>query len=233
MAVITISRESGSGGGTIAKLLAKALGYHLVDDAVLKSLLMQYGMADFDQVYNAAPGLPARLVGRRGDVTDMLNRVLEAIAHHGDAVILGRGGYAALRGVADVLNVRIQAPLSVRAQAIVERGQVPDLDAARELATGRDKRRATFVKLSYGLAWDTTHDFDLVLDTAKLSVESSCALLARAALALRGDRVGKRLAAEFEVDPVLDTAVSEVLGCRSGHGARPMVGVASAHWPEG
>src|SRR5512141_392121 len=111
MAVITISRESGSGGGRIAQLVAASLGYHLVDDRIMRNLLEQYGMVDFDEVYNAAPGLQARFVERRQEVTEMLNRILMAVAHHGNAVILGRGGFAALREVADVLNVRVQAPM--------------------------------------------------------------------------------------------------------------------------
>lgn len=220
MAVITVSRESGSGGGYIAQLLATSLGYHLVGAPEFRSLLTQYGVVDFDEVYDAAPGLPARFVDGRREVTDMLNRIVRAVAHHGNAVILGRGGYVALREVGDVLNVRVQAPLPVRAQRIVARGRAGDVDAATELATKRDKRRAAFVKFSYGLQWDSAHDFDLVVDTAKLSAESSCALLARAALALRSPDAGTRLASELEVDPVLASAVSEALGCRSPHGVR-------------
>jgi cytidylate kinase len=217
MAVITISRESGAGGALIAQLLAKSLGYHLVDEKVLKALLQQYGVVDFDEVYDAAPGLTARFASRRGETTDFLNRILGAVAHHGDAVILGRGGYAALRDMADVLNVRVQAPLPLRARRLVERGQAQDVDAAQELATDRDKRRAAFVKLSYALAWDSTHDFDLVVDTAKLSAEAACALVARAVLAMGGAEAGLRSRREAEVDPVLARAVSEVLGCQTLH----------------
>ena len=232
MAVITISRESGSGGGHIAQLLAKTLGYHLVSDRVLRALLEQYGMADFDEVYDAAPGLSARFVDRRRDITDMLNRVLWAVAQHGDAVILGRGGYAVLREVADVLNVRVQAPLSIRGHRIVERGEAGDIDAAQERAKDRDKRRATFLKLSYGLPWDATHDFDLVVDTAKLSAESACALIARAALSMRKPDARERIATELEVDPVLANALTGVLACRSVHGARAREEGAPAPGPE-
>jgi cytidylate kinase len=232
MAVITISRESGSGGGYIAQLLAKALGYHLVGDRVLRALLEQYGMSDFDEVYDAAPGLSARFVDRRRDVTDMLNRVLRSVAQHGDAVILGRGGYAVLRDLADVLNVRVQAPLSIRGHRIVERGEARDIDAAQGRATDRDKRRATFVKLSYGLPWDATHDFDLVVDTAKLSAESACELIARTALSMKKPEAHARIATELEVDHVLASALTEALGCRSVHGARAREEGAPAPGPE-
>lgn len=232
MAVITISRESGSGGGAIAQLLAKALGYHLVDDRVLRVVLEQYGMSDFEEVYNAAPGLSARFVDRRREVTDMVNGVFWSVARHGDAVILGRGGYAALRDVADVLNVRVQAPLSIRARRIVERGEAGDIDAAQERAKERDKRRATFVKLSYGLPWDAIHDFDLVVDTAKLSPEAACALVATAAQAMGSPHAPGRLAAELDVDRLLANVVAEALGCQTVHGARAREEAAPAHVPE-
>lgn len=219
MAVITISRESGSGGGRIAQLVAASLGYHLVDDRIMRLLLEQYGMVDFEEVYNAAPGLQARFVERRQEVTEMLNRILMAVAHHGNAVILGRGGFAALREVADVLNVRVQAPLPVRARRMLEDGTARDIGAAEEMAKEGDKRRATFVKLSYGLQWDSTGGFDLVVDTAKLSVETSSALIARAALALRSEGAGARLASEMEVESVMADAISEGLGCRTPHRA--------------
>ena len=44
----------------------------------------------------------------------MLNETMEALAHRGDMLILGRGGYAALSKYADVFSVRLQAPFSVR-----------------------------------------------------------------------------------------------------------------------
>ena len=103
---------------------------------------------------------------------------------------------------------------------LVARSKRGDIDAAQERAKDRDKRRATFVKLSYGLPWDATHDFDLVVDTAKLSAESACALIAKAALSMRKPDARARIATELEVDAVLANALTEVLGCRSVHGAR-------------
>jgi cytidylate kinase len=183
-------------------------------------------------VYNAAPGLSARFVDRRREVTDMVNGVFRSVARHGDAVIVGRGGYAALRDVADVLNVRVQAPLSIRARRIVERGEAGDIDAAQERAKERDKRRATFVKLSYGLPWDAIHDFDLVVDTAKLSVESACALVATAVQGMGRPDAPGRLAAELDVDRLLANVVAEALGCQTVHGARAREEAAPTHVPE-
>ena len=40
------------------------------------------------------------------------------MARHGNVVILGRSGYAILAGLADVLHVRLQAPLEDRIELV-------------------------------------------------------------------------------------------------------------------
>jgi cytidylate kinase len=49
----------------------------------------------------------------------MLNKVIEAFAHHGNVVLLGRVGFEVLGKYADVLHVRLQAPFSVRVKRIM------------------------------------------------------------------------------------------------------------------
>src|SRR5512135_3353328 len=108
MSVITISREFGSDGSYIAEKVAQALGYHFADKKTLEDVLTQYGFVEFDKEYDAARGLWARFDARTMDMINMLNRVIQAVARHGNVVILGRGSFAVLGGLADVLNVRIQ-----------------------------------------------------------------------------------------------------------------------------
>ncbi len=80
MAVITISREFGSEGDTIAEKVAQALGYHLVDKAVIGSLLSQYGLVEFEKDYDVLPGFRERFSGqkeqRRDQMVSMLNQIV-------------------------------------------------------------------------------------------------------------------------------------------------------------
>src|SRR5512136_3007919 len=118
MPVITISREYGSEGESIAERIAQTLGYHLVDKEFIGAVLGQYGLVEFAWEYDTLPGFWDRFDAERGKrravMVDMLNQVLRAVAHHGDMVILGRSGFAALSGFADVLHVRLKAPFSIR-----------------------------------------------------------------------------------------------------------------------
>ena len=151
MGVVTISREAGSGGAEIAQNLAGILGYHLVTWDRLAAMLRDFGMMDAVEVYDAPASFFARFVNGRAEVTEMLNRLMRGVARHGNVVIMGRGGYAALQGFADILHVRIQAPLQVRVLRVVERGEVDDRQEAEAWVKERDKRRAAFVEFSYRL----------------------------------------------------------------------------------
>ncbi len=222
MATITVSRECGSGGGLVARRLARALGYHLVDKEFMRSVLGQYGLVQFEEVYDAGPGLRARLVPRRPEITRMLNKLVAALARHGDTVILGRGASAVLRGYADVLNVRIQAPFPFRVRRVAEARGLADPRDAEAYVVDQDQRRAAFVEFSYAVDWENVHTFDLVLDTGKLPLDLVVALLTEAAGAVRQAGPGARLAArQLEDDPVLAAAVADALQCRTSHASRP------------
>ncbi len=55
MAVITISRELGSGGSDIARQVAKQLSYEFVDKRTTDGIFRQYGLTKFDDLYSSAP----------------------------------------------------------------------------------------------------------------------------------------------------------------------------------
>ena len=108
MAVITISRQVGSGGVSIGKTAAEILGYHLIDKNTLADVLKEYGIVEFEKVYDFSEGFWDRFAPSRSRMVMMMNQSIQAIATHDNAVILGRGSYVVLGGFANVLNVRIQ-----------------------------------------------------------------------------------------------------------------------------
>ncbi len=111
MSVITISREFGSEGDAIAQKVAQALGYHFVDQKFIGIVLGQYGYVEFDKEYKSLPTFWERFDAQREKQRDvmvtMLNQVIQAVAHHGDVVILGRSGFEVLGRFSDVFHVRI------------------------------------------------------------------------------------------------------------------------------
>jgi cytidylate kinase len=217
MAVITISREAGSGGAEIAQNLAGMLGYHLVSWDRLAAMLRDFGMIDAIEIYDAPATFFARFLNGRTEVTGMLNRLLRGVARHGNVVIMGRGGFAALQGFADILHVRIQAPLQVRAMRVVRRGEVDDRHDAEAWVKERDKRRAAFVEFSYRMPWDSTRFFDLVVDTGKIQPRHAVPIIAQASRAARSADVGTPMAGDIEEDPAVRDVIVSALGCGADH----------------
>jgi cytidylate kinase len=217
MSVITISRQYGSEGDRIAAQVAQTLGYHLVDKTLIGNLLAEYGLVEFDREYETIPTFwerfDAQRERQRQHMTDMLNRVIQALAQHGHTVILGRSGFAVLRSFADVLNVRVQAPMPTRI-ARVAAWQGLSAAEAEALVIESDRVRDHFIRSFYEVRWDEADAFDLIVDTGKIKVEMAVAWIVQAAQALdERPATAAPLVAALTVDPVLSKAVAQTLAC--------------------
>ena len=98
----------------------------------------------------------------------MLDRVIQEFARQGNVVILGRGSFAALGDLADVLNVRIQAPAATRARRLMAVQGIATYDEAAAMIDESDELRRAFVQSWYRTRWDATNAFDLVINTGKM-----------------------------------------------------------------
>ena len=133
-------------------------------------------MIGFDVEYETRPGFWQSLVGdqarRRSEMVSMLNAVVQAVAYHGNVVIQGRSGFASLAGFADVLHVRLQAPLPTRIENIRTLRGLSQEEAAAVVTKG-DEVRTAFVEDFYGVAWNAMNAFDLVINTAKVAPDEA------------------------------------------------------------
>ena len=213
MAVITISREPGSGGLEIAQHVAKTLGYAFVDKHTHDGIFRQYGLTKFDDVYNSAPSFLDLINADNLLLVSMANEIVEAVAKRGDVVILGRASFAVLANYADVLNVRIQAPFAERVQRVMAREGLTDLQAAEERVREDDSVHRTYVQRFYNKQWDEPSNFALVLDMGTLSSDMAVQRIVEAAKVLEQKAPGKDAVttATIEVDPVLADAVAKVI----------------------
>jgi cytidylate kinase len=212
MAVITISREFGSAGIHIGKQVAKVLGYNFVDKTTLEKVLQQYGLIQLNDLYKSAPGFWASIDERNLLLISMLNKSFLALARRGNVVILGRGGFAALSGYADVLHVRIQAPFPVRVQRIMEREGIPDLQRGQDLVKENDKARMAFLQSFYNARWDATNAFNLVINTHTTPPDMAAQWIITAAKNLEQQNLDRELTtAKIEVDSIMAITITEIL----------------------
>jgi cytidylate kinase len=222
MSVITISREFGSDGDAIAHRVAQRLDYHFVDKKFIGHVLGQYGYVEFDKEYETLPGFWERFNAQRGKqrevIVQMLNRVIEAVAQHGNVVILGRSGFEVLGRFADVLHVRVQAPLGVRIGRIMEKHNI-SFDQAEEMVKENDKVRLAFVEEFYKVPWKTVDVFDLVINTVKIPSELAVDWIVEAVQnrMLEYEISTAPVSSDIVVDHILAEAISETFDCQIFH----------------
>jgi cytidylate kinase len=149
MSVITISREFGSEGDRIAQKVAQTLDYHFVDQKFIGTVLGQYGYVEFDKEYATLPTFWERFDAQREKqrdmMTGMLNQVIQAVAQHGNVVLLGRSGFEVLGRFADVFHVRLQAPFAVRVERVMAQQSIP-FEQAEAVVKKNDRVRVAFVE---------------------------------------------------------------------------------------
>ena len=211
MCVITVFRQAGCRGRYIAENLAQALGYSFGDYASAERLMLQSGYARTSEVYQSVPDFWGRFTRRgleRDEINSMLRSVTLAMAQHGNVVMLGRGCYAPLQGMSDVLNVRLKAPYPLRVERVMQEQQMSK-DEATAFVEEKDSLVADFARTSYGLSPDDLTLFDLVIDTGKVHPDMAVRFLVEVVTALPGEGSGGPTAAELEVDPVVADAVSD------------------------
>ena len=212
MSVITVFRQAGSKGRYIAESLAGALGYHFADYAAAERLMLQCGYARTSGVYQSVPDFWDRFTRRgpeRDEINTMLRSVTLAMARHGNVVMLGRGCYAPLQGLSDVINVRLKAPLPLRIHRVMQDLQLTPQEAAA-FVEEKDMLVADFARTSYGLSPDDLSLFDIVIDTGRANPDSVVGFLVEVASAQAADGGEERpSAAAFEVDPVIASVVSD------------------------
>ena len=179
--IITISREFGSGGRTIGKMVAEKLGIPCYDAEIIQKMADETGFAP-DYVKEAgeySPGsfLSAAFSNRMFGPTneDILwqhqYRVITELAEKGPCVIVGRCADYILKDKADCLKVFIHADLEFRAKRIVEvygeRAESPE-----ERIKDKDKRRAAYHRFYTNMKWGYAQNYDLTLNSGVLGIDN-------------------------------------------------------------
>ena len=178
MAIITISREMGSGGIPISHKAAEKLGYTLVDGETILKAAPAYGLTP--EAIEKADEKPPAFVEKLDEQMEVDLHQIELIvleyALKGNVIIYGRGGQDLLNEISSVFRVRIIAPFEERVERWAEREWL-DPDLARVLVRKSDQQRAGFIKYYFDRDWNDPLHYDLVINTSRLSEEMAVKLL--------------------------------------------------------
>ncbi len=219
--VLTIAREYGSGGASIARKVAESLGWELLDKALILEIARQ-ARVESDQVrrYDERVDSWLHRVTRRGlwhgafdgvaavaeedfldaeTVAGLSRPVIEAAYERGKCVIVGRGSQCVLQNRADAFHVFIYAPWRERV-ARIERRLPAGADAEAAIRS-TDRQRAEYIRLNFGCHWSDPHLYHLLISS--VAGEDAVAAIITEALA------GGSLTRASQSAPAADRALPE------------------------
>ncbi len=178
MAIITISREMGSGGIPIAVEAARTLGYTLIDGDSIREVAGEYGLTEeaIDQADEKPPAFVDSLDDKLAVDLHQIELIILEKALTGNVIIYGRGGQDLLKDISNVFRVRISAPYEERVERWAEREWL-DPDYARLLVRRSDQQRAGFIKYYFDRNWEDPLGYDLVINTSRLSHEMAVKMI--------------------------------------------------------
>lgn len=178
--VITISREFGSGGRTIGKKTAEALGIPCYDQELIQKIAAESGIHESyvqDAAEDSTGGFLASAFAHHpqghsnaDDLWKIQYKIITELAQKGPCVIVGRCADYILRDTADCLRVFIHADPAFRADRIVrvygEREESP-----QQRIRDKDKRRAAYHRFYTDMKWGHAQNYDLTLNSGTLGID--------------------------------------------------------------
>ncbi|MBF0328389.1 MAG: cytidylate kinase family protein [Nitrospirae bacterium] len=184
MAILTISREIGSGGREIGYKIADLMGYELITKERLLSDIKEWGAKweNWGKILDEHhPTVWEKYDWSfKGFCALMQNQMLQ-YALKDKVVLLGRGGNFLFNDIPYALRIRIIAPVKYRAERIMKRDSV-DIETARWIIEKTDKERSGFIRALYGEDLNALSEYDITFDTSTRPLEGIIASV-KAALA--------------------------------------------------
>ncbi len=201
MAVITISRQHGTGGKALGQMVARRLGYTFADSEIIERLAKEARVSpQWVESFEKEAGTRisrfiSSMVARKWvdrilkdehgyldeqSYLDYLVLIVAQVADEGNVVILGRGSQYILDDHPDARHVLLVDRLDHRVEIVMGREMVSEAKAVQEVET-EDRRRASL----YGRLGKSDFDqpllYHLVLHMGRVGMEAACDLVCRLA----------------------------------------------------
>jgi cytidylate kinase len=181
---LTISREYGSGGGEIADIIAKELGWRLVDKDLISEIsrtekVSPSEVAAFDEkvdpwihrITRTVWGLGADGISVVAPVemfdaekaASLAKRIVTEAYNMGNCVIVGRGSQCILRNKPDAFHAFVYARWEDRVRKIQVRVK-PGTDVPA-LIRATDAQRVEYIRVHYKEKWMNPYLYDIMIDS--------------------------------------------------------------------
>ncbi len=193
--IVTISREFGSGGRTVGRMVAEQLGYKFYDRELIQLVANQSGFAlefveETDEysttsslLYNLSMGGTYAQAGFSPDhlppvdrIQILQNNIIRELAEKDPCVIVGRSADYILRDRTDCLNVFVHADREIRMRRAVEEYGFPEKNIEK-LVAKRDKARASQYRHYTDRIWGMADNYHLTLNSGVFGLEKCCEII--------------------------------------------------------
>jgi cytidylate kinase len=200
--IVTVSRTAGSGGESVAQLVAEKLSFRYVDNDIIVQAAERAGISAAEVAAAESPKpLLLRIIESIGaagvgapeatmagvnliELPPATERLIEAVvretAEAGKVVIVAHAAGIPLAGMAGLLRVEVTASEETRAGRITEAQGLSGEDAEKEVRNS-DKARAEYLQRFYKITDERPTLFDLVINTDVLSAEQAATVVEAAA----------------------------------------------------
>lgn len=188
--IITISREFGSGGHTIGRMVAQKLGIPCYDQEIIDKLEEESG---FSKEYIAdkgeyathanwfanviASGNSLHSASNQDYLWILQKKVITDIAKQGPCVIVGRCADYVLKNEYDCLRVFIHANHESRAKRIVD-VYGPRKESPKKRLRRKDRKRKAYYKYYTDTEWGVAKNYHIALDSGALGLERCADIIA-------------------------------------------------------
>lgn len=183
--IITIGRQFGSGGKSVADTLGKRLGIPVYDSELIIKAAQDSGFSAELFVQSDEKkrffSLSSIFAGSYSDAENymsdkglfkMQSETIRKIAENGSAIIVGRCSDYILRDTDNVLDVFLTCPIEKRIERVSARLSISEEKAAA-LIERQDKTRADYYNYYTFGNWGVASTYDLCIDSSKLGIDGT------------------------------------------------------------
>ncbi|MBO5448367.1 MAG: cytidylate kinase-like family protein [Ruminococcus sp.] len=193
--IITISREFGSGGREIGKILAQDFSIPFYDKELLEIASKESGICQElfvknDESYTNSflfslvmGNYPVTADGRINPDMPLNHKIflaqfetIKKLGEQGPCVIVGRCADYVLKGMPNVINFFVSGNIKEKKARILQRYDI-EKNKAEDFIKKTDKRRASYYNYYTDMKWGEAKNYDLCINTSKTGIEGAVRLM--------------------------------------------------------
>lgn len=170
--VITISREYGSGGRFVGKLLAEKLGINFYDKELISLTAKESGLSkDYISIKDEKKKSGNYMNNNDDRIFIAEKKVIENLSRNESCVIVGRCADYILKDKKDVLKVFLYSNMEDKIKRVVKYYGI-DKNKAEKIIEKENKERAKHYKYYTDRDWILTTNYDIMINVDKYGIES-------------------------------------------------------------